>query len=108
MKKLVIAIIAIFAIALSTAFAGGWGHGQYSPGQFSAQVSVPAAAQVQQVYQAFMYNGQYGEVVNDGPLGSYNAMVGPEHYLQGSTGPGVYYIYQVVLVSGYSVTAITW
>lgn len=108
MKKLLLVIASLSAFALS-AFAGGWSHGQYSPGSYSASVYVPSAAHVQQTFQAFNYGGGYGQVVNDGPLGNYNAVAGPQQYYQGDIGGGGYVsVYQVVIVSGYSVTVITW
>jgi len=113
MKKLVIAIVAMFALALG-ASAAGWSHGQYSPGSYSSSVTVPALAQVTQTLQAFnIYDGsghpiQFGEAANSGPLGSYSTMAGPQQYYQGSAGAGTYYVSQTVLVSGYSVTVITW
>ncbi len=111
MKKLLLAIISAFAFT-AAASAGGWSHGQYSPGSYSASVSVPSTAQVTQTFQAFNYTDgggtHYGQVVNDGPLGSYNAVAGPQQYYQGNVGAGTFYVYQVVLVSGYSVTVFTW
>lgn len=103
MHKLVIAIVAMFALVLGASGAG-WDHGQYSPGSYSASVSVPSTAQVTQTFQAF----GFGQVVNDGPLGNYNAAAGPQQYYQGNVGAGTYSVYQVVLVSGYSVTVMTW
>lgn len=111
MKRIILAFVATVALALN-ASAGGWSNGLYSPGQFSASVTVPSVAQVQQIFQAFNYTDgsgtHWGTVVNDGPLGNYNASAGPQQSYQGNVSAGTYYIYQVVLVSGYSVTVITW
>lgn len=112
MKKLILALAVIFVFTLSAVASGGWSHGQYSPGQYSASVTTPSVTHVQQVFQAFNYTDgsgtHWGEVVNDGPLGNYNAAAGPQQSYQGDVGGGTYYIYQVVLVSGYSVTVLTW
>ena len=104
-KTKLIALIVASCALLSGAFAGGWSHGQYSPGSFSDTPYVPSAATVQQTLQAF----GTGTAVNSGPLGYYSTNAGPQLYYSGSIGGGTnVYVYQVVVSSGYSVTAISW
>ena len=111
-KMKLIALIVLSVGLVSAAFAS-WGHSQTSPGQYSAYPYVPGPAHVQQTFQAFNYyvgsTPHFGQVVNDGPLGSYNAGAGPQQSYEGDIGGGVNVnVYQVVIESGYSVTVITW
>lgn len=103
MKKLILVIASTFALALS-AYAGGWSHGQYSAGDYTAFVTAPSAAHVEQVFQAF---GQ-STVLNHGPLGAFQITGGSQQDYQGNVAAGTYYIYQAVVTGGYSVTVITW
>ena len=104
MKKLVIAVLSTVSILLGSTFAGGWSHGQYSPGSFGGSADTPSIAHVTQTLQAF----GTGISTNSGPLGYYVTQAGPQLMYQGDVGAGSYWIYQQVVNSGYSVTVLTW
>jgi hypothetical protein len=101
-KNLVITAVLSGAI-IASALAGSWGHGVYQQGDYSTHFDVPSIA-----YVTISLENYDGKSINSSPLGYYSVESGQWFTNQGYCNAGTYYIYQSVVGSGWSATAITW